>query len=84
MDISPNRPFHLRCTNFSNREEQLPIHMTIAQTAEPPGIIHAIEIDDWDSFPTQTVNGSTDSEFYAHDGTAIRQASHQADISAVH
>lgn len=43
MDLSTERPVHILVSNVSNWEVHLPMNMKIAQTANPPIIIHAFK-----------------------------------------
>lgn len=49
-------------------------HMKIAQTAEPPSIIHAVDTDGLEAFSIRTPKATTNCKFNAFDGTVIPQA----------
>lgn len=57
--------------------------MKIAQTAEPPSFIFAIDTDDREAFPMRASETGTKSDLNAPDVTVIRHAFQQEDASAV-
>lgn len=80
MKISPNKPFDILDSNFFDCEVRLPKHTNIAQTAEPPSIINAINMDDQKASPIGTADASTNLKFNSPADRANTQASQQTDV----
>lgn len=84
MRIIPNPPIYVIVNSFSDRKERLPKHMTIAQTIEPPSVIHTINTDDREASPIETAEANINLKFNALHGHADVLASQQTDVSAVY
>lgn len=58
--------------------------MKIIQTAEPPSIIHAIDMDDREASSLGTRQARSNFKLNVLSGTVIPHASQQTEVSAVH
>lgn len=54
MDVLLGQPFYIPFHNYSKREVHIPINMKIAQTANPPNVIHIINAVDRHVAPSGT------------------------------
>lgn len=83
MGISPNGPFYILISNFSDREVRLQKKVNIARTAEHPNLMHAIDTDDIEASPMRTLEASINLKFEAPDGK-VNSSFSKKDGTAVH
>lgn len=86
MDVPCGRPIYILASSVSNREVYLPKNMKIANTANPPSIIHAVDTVDQSMAPVETPEA--DVSFIAskagNASKVTRNHPHRDDVSAAH